>query len=156
MKLDFRPSSPDERATFGAINRAIALILVPGGLFIFGLIAWLKPDLPPPATLNGCYGAGPAPMIRIGSGGFETLDGSARSSSAQVRVTKGRYQLALDHGYMIRERSREGISLIDAYPSGQVIPVLIDKGHVSLLMPAEAGEMNMWKQDCPGTAFRNH
>jgi len=46
--------SEQDRATHRALWRGIALVLFPGFVLVFGLIALVKPSLPPISTLNGC------------------------------------------------------------------------------------------------------
>jgi len=147
--MDLRPSTPEEKATWRAMNRALLLVLAPGGLLVFGLIAWLKPALPSPSALSGCYGATNGAIIRVGPKSFELLDGSRRTSAAQAQIVKGRYYLNLDHGYTVEEPSPDKLTLLDAYPKGQMIPVTIDNGHVSLLLPSKAGVTNVWEHSCP-------
>lgn len=135
---------------FRAMHRGILLVIVPGGLFVFGLIAWLKPALPSPAAVYGCYGADVGPLIRVRADTVELLDGRGRSSPARITPINKHYLIELDHGYLIRKNASGGMQIMDSDGTARSIAVEIGNSErATLSMRSDEGPIRLWPQDCP-------
>jgi len=106
-------STPEDDATRAALNRALALVLVPGMIFVFGLIYLVSPRRPPTpqSWANGTYiNACCAPLV-LREGLISTGSDSARYTVADDK--RGAY-IRIDRGIGVRgDRVTFGGSLTD-------------------------------------------
>jgi hypothetical protein len=94
-------NTPEDEATRVALWRALALVLIPGGLFVFGLIYLVSPRYQPPSQswANGTY-INPccAPLV-LHNGTITT--GSAVAHYTVLDDKRGHY-IEIDRGIGVR------------------------------------------------------
>ena len=118
-------SLEQEQATYFALWRGIALVLVPGLIFVIGLIALVKPALPPVSTVYGCYRLGASPMIRVSPGQLSLDDPTIKPTKISIGPGKEGYLINAATGFSFQTDRAGKIHAVKDYPLGELIPVFM-------------------------------
>jgi hypothetical protein len=139
-----------ERATHVALWGGIAFVIVPGLIFVVGLIALVMPAPPPISVLNGCYGLPKSPLIRVGPGLITVDDAGIAPISMSVETGKEGYLINTTTGFSFQTDDRGSIHAIKGYPRGELIPAYIRRNQPpSLGLILDGGPVKIPKIACP-------
>jgi hypothetical protein len=114
-----------EQATNFALWRGIALVIVPGLIFVVGLIALVMPSRPPVSILNGCYRVNSSPRIRISSGVLSVYDAGIGPIQMSVQIGKDGYMINAATGFSFLTDQHGTMHAVRDYPLGELIPAYV-------------------------------
>lgn len=127
----------------------MALVLLPGALFCFALIYWLKPAQPPVSIVHGCYASKGLPLIEVSPPNLRVGD---RVIGKKVSVISGKpdYQVHSERGFRLTHSADGSIQIRDGHPKGMIMGVKLDRyDTLSVRVLLDDALVYMPKIDCP-------
>ncbi|MBO9714100.1 hypothetical protein [Sphingomonas sp.] len=139
-----------DEALQAALAKHLALVLVPGAIFVFGLIYLVFPPAPPLSAMNGCYQIENGPRLRIAPPNLIVESGGVRVRTIPIAVEYGKrgFQVLLRQGLRF-ERRGDGSVLVTATRAAIYIEAIARRGkRPALQLSVDPDEVELPQVDC--------
>jgi len=141
---------PKEEVTKAAMARALAIVILPAGIFILGLIYFLMPPLPPVSVVEGCYQLPGGPLVRVTASRMMVDAPGQKPRAITIEYGKPEYQILAETGFSFQSSMNGRYAVVNDHPRGEIICVYYRRGrNTALDMIVDNAAREIPRINCP-------